>query len=94
MDIILVHGFGDSGRRFARLQRRLVAAGHHCHCPTLKPADAWHGIADLARKLDASHPVHAFQVRGLERRAIPDWSVRRAARRYAADPALAIEQAE
>ena len=51
MDIILVHGFGDSGRRFARLQRRLVAAGHHCHCPTLKPADARHGIADLARKL-------------------------------------------
>ena len=41
-------------------------------------------FADLARKLDASHPVHAFQVRGLERRAIPDWSVRRAARRYAA----------
>ena len=40
-------------------------------------------FADLARKLDASHPVHAFQVRGLERRAIPDWSVRRAARRYA-----------
>ncbi|MFT4296998.1 MAG: alpha/beta fold hydrolase [Micropruina sp.] len=40
-------------------------------------------FADLARKLDASHPVHAFQVRGLERRAIPDWSVRRAAKRYA-----------
>ena len=53
MDIILVHGFGDSGRRFARLQRRLVAAGHHCHCPTLKPADARHGIVDLARKLAA-----------------------------------------
>ncbi len=40
-------------------------------------------FADLARKLDPSHPVHAFQVRGLERRAIPDWSVRRAAQRYA-----------
>ena len=51
MEIVLVHGFGDSGRRFARLQRRLDAAGHHCHCPTLKPADARYGIADLARKL-------------------------------------------
>lgn len=40
-------------------------------------------FADLARKLDPSHAVHAFQVRGLERRAIPDWSVRRAAQRYA-----------
>lgn len=40
-------------------------------------------FTDLARKLDPSHSVHAFQVRGLERRAIPDWSVRRAAKRYA-----------
>ncbi len=40
-------------------------------------------FTDLVRKLDPSHPVYAFQVRGLERRAIPDWSVRRAARRYA-----------
>ncbi|MFT4217637.1 MAG: alpha/beta fold hydrolase [Micropruina sp.] len=39
-------------------------------------------FADLVRKIDASHPVYAFQVRGLERRAIPDWSVRRAAKRY------------
>lgn len=54
MDIVLVHGFGDSGRRFVHLQRRLDAAGHHCHCPTLKPADARHGIADLAQKLAAS----------------------------------------
>lgn len=53
MDIILVHGFGDSGRRFARLQRRLTVAGHRCYCPTLKPADARHGIADLAQKLAA-----------------------------------------
>ena len=53
MEIVLVHGFGDSGRRFAHLQRRLDAAGHHCHCPTLKPADARYGIADLAQKLAA-----------------------------------------
>ena len=53
MKIVLVHGFGDSGRRFAPLQRRLTAAGHHCYCPTLKPADARHGIADLAQKLAA-----------------------------------------
>lgn len=36
MDIILVHGFGDSGRRFAPLQRQLTAAGHRCYCPTLE----------------------------------------------------------
>ena len=53
MEIVLVHGFGDSGRRFAPLQRRLTAAGHHCYCPTLTPADARHGIADLAQKLAA-----------------------------------------
>ncbi len=40
-------------------------------------------FTDLARKLDPSHSVHAFQVRGLEQRAVPDWSVRRAAKRYA-----------
>ena len=40
-------------------------------------------FTDLARKLDPTHSVHAFQVRGLERRAVPDWSVRRAAKRYA-----------
>lgn len=39
-------------------------------------------FTDLARHLGGDHPVTAFQVRGLERRAIPDWSVRRAARRY------------
>ena len=58
MDIILVHGFGDSGRRFAPLQRRLTAAEHHCYCPTLTPADARHGIADLAQKLAAYIEVH------------------------------------
>ncbi|MFT3877637.1 MAG: alpha/beta fold hydrolase [Propioniciclava sp.] len=40
-------------------------------------------FTDLARKMGEGHAVHAFQVRGLERRAIPDWSVRRAAKRYA-----------
>ncbi|GAA0811319.1 alpha/beta fold hydrolase [Spirilliplanes yamanashiensis] len=38
----------------------------------------------LARRLPAGRPVHALQAYGLENRGLPDWSVRRAARRHLA----------
>ncbi len=51
MNVILVHGFMNRGWIFRRLQRQLVARGHNCISPSLRPNDARHGIADLARKL-------------------------------------------
>ena len=39
-------------------------------------------FSDLVRSLPAEHPVTAFQVRGYDGVAIPDWSVAAAARRY------------
>jgi triacylglycerol lipase len=49
--IILVHGFLNRGGIFKKLQARLEAAGHVCHAPSLRPADARKGLHDLAGKL-------------------------------------------
>lgn len=51
MNIVLVHGFYDSGRIFWRMKRLLSAHGHQCFAPSLRPMDAWRGIPDLAEKL-------------------------------------------
>lgn len=51
MNVLLVHGFWDTGRVFRQLHRRLAAGGHSCWAPTLSPRDARHGIPDLAHKL-------------------------------------------
>ena len=51
MNIILVHGIWDTGRIFKRLVAHLTERGHHCFCPDLKPANAAHGLSDLAQKL-------------------------------------------
>lgn len=51
MNILLVHGFWDTGKVFRRLQNRLTAGGHRCFAPTLFPRDARLGIPDLAQKL-------------------------------------------
>lgn len=53
MEIVLVHGFLDTGRLFDDLAARLAAAGHVCHAPTLEPRDGRLGIPDLSRKLAA-----------------------------------------
>jgi triacylglycerol lipase len=53
MNILLVHGFGNTGRVFRRLENRLTAAGHKCFTPTLAPRDGRLGLTDLARKLAA-----------------------------------------
>ncbi len=51
MNIVLVHGFLDTGRVFRRLSQRLTDAGHMCSAPTLRPIDGRHGLPDLAAKL-------------------------------------------
>jgi triacylglycerol lipase len=51
MNVVLVHGFGDTGRLFRRLWRHLEARGHLCHAPTLHPRDGGLGLEDLSGKL-------------------------------------------
>jgi triacylglycerol lipase len=53
VNVILVHGFADTGRIFNRLSASLSARGHACHAPTLHPRDARLGIADISGKLGA-----------------------------------------
>jgi len=51
MNVVLVHGFGDTGRLFRRLWLDLEARGHLCHAPTLRPRDGGLGMEDLSGKL-------------------------------------------
>lgn len=51
MNVVLVHGIFDNGAIFKRLAALLTAQGHRCWVPALRPADARHGIEDLASKL-------------------------------------------
>ena len=53
MNIILVHGIFDTGNIFTPMSTRLEAQGHRCYSPSLTPASARLGIADLALKLAA-----------------------------------------
>lgn len=53
MNVVLVHGFADTGRLFEPLCRRLGHRGHACHAPTLHPRDARLGLTDLSGKLAA-----------------------------------------
>ena len=53
MNIILVHGIFDNGKLFKYMVHFLEEAGHSCYVPSLKPADARNGIADLSQKLSA-----------------------------------------
>ena len=47
----MVHGIWDKGRVYRRMAQFLTEQGHHCHYPDLEPANAAHGLADLAEKL-------------------------------------------
>jgi triacylglycerol lipase len=51
MDVVMVHGFFDTGRLFRAMVGRLEDRGHTCHAPTLEPLDGRLGIADLSEKL-------------------------------------------
>jgi triacylglycerol lipase len=51
MNVVMVHGFADTGRLFRPLSRELGARGHSCHAPTFHPRSARLGIPDLSEKL-------------------------------------------
>jgi triacylglycerol lipase len=53
MNVVLVHGFLDTGRLFRTMAARLAAAGHRAWTPTLRPRDGRRGIPDLAGRLAA-----------------------------------------
>lgn len=53
MKVFLVHGIFDDGRLFKKMNEYLINLGITTFIPSLKPADARHGIKDLASKLDA-----------------------------------------
>lgn len=51
MNVVMVHGFLNTGRLLRPLCTALEARGHQCHAPTLHPRDARLGIPDLSAKL-------------------------------------------
>jgi len=53
VNVVMVHGFLDTGRLFKALCASLEARGHSCHAPTLHPRDGSLGIPDLSGKLEA-----------------------------------------
>ncbi len=53
MNVVMIHGFLDTGRLFGPLCAALEAHGHVCHAPTMHPRDARLGIPDLSSKLSA-----------------------------------------
>jgi triacylglycerol lipase len=63
MNVVLVHGFLNSGRILRRLARHLTSAGHACFIPSLKPSNARGGLRELAEQLkgfiDATLPEGA-----------------------------------
>jgi triacylglycerol lipase len=52
-NVVLVHGFLDTGKRFDPLVRFLEKEGCHCFAPSLRPNDCRDGLPDLAAKLSA-----------------------------------------
>lgn len=48
MNVVLLHGIFDTARIFNPLIALLESDGHTCFAPSMKPADARHGIHDLA----------------------------------------------
>lgn len=53
MNVILLHGFLNSGRCMRGLAAYLTKAGHRCFTPSLRPSDGRAGLPDLAAKLAA-----------------------------------------
>jgi triacylglycerol lipase len=51
MNVVMVHGFLNSGRQFRAMCRGLESRGHVCHAPTFHPRDGRFGIPDLAGRL-------------------------------------------
>jgi triacylglycerol lipase len=58
MNVVMVHGFWDTGRLFRAMAARLGEEGHACHTPTLEPRDGRLGIPDLSGKLASYMNTH------------------------------------
>jgi triacylglycerol lipase len=58
MEVVMVHGFWDTGRLFRAMAERLGAQGHRCHSPTLEPRDGRLGLPDLSGKLASYVKAH------------------------------------
>ncbi len=53
VNVVLVHGFTDTGAIFNPLVSVLEKQGCHCFAPTLRPTDFRYGVHDLTLKLAA-----------------------------------------
>ena len=53
MNVVLVHGYLDTGRKLAAMRKTLESAGCRCLAPSLSPNDCRLGVRDLATKLSA-----------------------------------------
>ena len=53
MNVVMVHGFADTGRLFRAMGDTLRSRGHACYAPTLEPRDGSLGIPDLSAKIAA-----------------------------------------
>lgn len=51
MNVVMIHGFADTGRLFRVMSKAFQARGHACHSPSLEPRDGRQGIPDLAVKV-------------------------------------------
>ena len=75
LNVVMVHGILDTGRKFDTMRRVLEDAGCQCFSPSLTPNDCRFGVRDLSTKLaaqidarfDASQPffVIGFSMGGL-----------------------------
>jgi triacylglycerol lipase len=61
-NVVLVHGFMDTGSVFKKIQQRLESRGFNCIVPNLQPRDARNGIdelsATLQREIESKIPHH------------------------------------
>ena len=58
VNVVLVHGFTDTGAVFRRLVAVLEKQGCRCFAPSLSPKTFRYGVHDLTRKLSAEIDAH------------------------------------
>lgn len=58
VNVVLVHGYTDTGRVFRRLQAKLEKQGCRCFAPSLNPKNFRHGVHDLTLKLAPQIDAH------------------------------------
>ncbi|MCF7731119.1 MAG: hypothetical protein K9N23_05510 [Akkermansiaceae bacterium] len=51
--VVLVHGFAETGSSYGWMKERLESRGMECYVPRMRPADGRGGLANLAERLKA-----------------------------------------